>query len=184
MVKPPLMISSAAFALRPFRSEDAASLWEAVEETRADLQRWQGIGDKDGSIELLETRIATWEHSFGRRQRLQYAVVGDDNRVLGGCALEHIDWDALTFQLGYWLRKSASGYGYATDAARLLTRMAFQDLRGARVSIWTEAENTKSIGVAQRLSFTLEGRLRSERLNSLGKLQDTLVFACTNADQV
>lgn len=155
-----------------------------MEETRADLQRWQGIGDKDGTIQLTEARIAKWEHSFGRRERLQYAIVGEDSRVLGGCALEEIDWEALTFQLGYWLRKSASGFGYATDAARLLTNTAFRDLRGVRVSIWTDARNTKSIGVAKRLSFSLEGRLRSERLNSLGKLQDTLVFACTNADQV
>ncbi|MHB8286101.1 MAG: GNAT family N-acetyltransferase [Caulobacteraceae bacterium] len=101
-----------------------------------------------------------------------------------GCALEQIDWEACTFQLGYWLRKSASRFGYATHAARLLTQTAFQDLRGVRVSIWTDAQNTKSIGVANRLSFSLEGRLRSERLDSLGKLQDTLVFACTNADQV
>jgi RimJ/RimL family protein N-acetyltransferase len=173
---------SATIALRPFRYEDATSLWESVEETRSDLQRWQGIGDKDGSIELTQARIAKWEHAFNEGERLQYAVMGAGNRVLGGCALEQIDWDATTFQLGYWLRKSASGYGYATDAARLITRMAFRELRGIRVSIWTDAENVKSIGVARRLGFRPEGRLRSERLNALGEPQDTLIFGCTNAD--
>jgi RimJ/RimL family protein N-acetyltransferase len=171
------------FALRTFESGDGLALWQAVEETRAELQRWQGLGDKDATPELAERRVAGYRAAFEARTRLQYAIVGSDGRLLGGCALEHPEWDGRpAFQLGYWIRKSAGGQGVATRAARLVTRFAFEALQARRVAIWTESANARSAAVARRLGFALEGRLRNERRNPLGLYQDTLVFARTDAE--
>lgn len=181
MAAPPPLISAPGFVLRPFNRDDAACLSEAIEESRPCLQRWQGIGDQDGSTELCRRRIAKWSAAFERRERLQYALVAVDRGILGGCALEVIDWTALTFQLGYWLRSSAVGRGHATGAVQALTRLAFKDFQARRVAIWSDAENLRSVGVARRAGFVQEGLLRRERLNALGEPQDTVVFARTDA---
>ena len=109
MAAPPSLISAPGFVLRPFNRDDAPSLSEAIEESRPCLQRWQGLGDQDGSRELCGWRIAKWSAAFERRERLQYALVAVDGGILGRCVLEDIDWTTLTFQVGYWLRSSAVG---------------------------------------------------------------------------
>ncbi|MDE1148619.1 MAG: GNAT family protein [Azospirillaceae bacterium] len=181
MTEPPLLIQADGFSLRPFHPDDAPSLWGALEESRPALRRWVGIGDMDGSVDLVRARIAQWSAAFDGRTRLQYALISADDAVLGGCALEHIDWPARTFQLGYWVRTSALGRGHATAAARALTRAAFEVLAARRVAIWTDVANGASVAVARRLGFVLEGRLRHERLNAAGQPQDTCIFARTDA---
>ncbi|MEA1652341.1 GNAT family protein [Nitrospirillum sp. BR 11164] len=178
---PPSVIEGPGFSLRPFRTEDAPALSAAIEESRPQLQRWQGIADKDGTVPLVTARIAQWAAAFEDRSRLQYGLIAPDDMVLGACALEHIDGRARTFQLGYWLCPSATGQGHMTAAVRLLTRMAFEALAARRVAIWTDVGNTRSVAVARRLGFTLEGHLRNERLDAAGNPQDTFVFARTSA---
>ncbi|MHB8285184.1 MAG: GNAT family N-acetyltransferase, partial [Caulobacteraceae bacterium] len=179
-IEPPSLIPGPGFVLRPFSRDDAASLSQAIEESRSRLQRWQGIGEQDGTPDLCRQRTASWSAAFNRRDRLQYALVDANGGVLGGCALEQIDWTALTFKLGYWLRTSAVGNGYATGAVRALTRLAFTGFHARRVAIWTDSENAKSIAVAERAGFAREDVLRNERLNALGESQDTIVFSRMN----
>jgi RimJ/RimL family protein N-acetyltransferase len=61
----------------------------------------------------------------------------------------------------YWLAPHAVGHGYATEAARRLTRHAFDELESPRVEIRTEPHNDSSVRVAERLGFRREGVLRS-----------------------
>jgi RimJ/RimL family protein N-acetyltransferase len=181
---PSRRITSDVFSLRPFDDGDAPSLWQAIQDARSELQRWNGIGDKDRTLEEVRHRIAKWSDEFSALKRLQYGLIDASGTVLGGAALEHIDWQAGSFQLGYWLRPSAYGHGHVTRAAALLTREAFDKLAAKRVAIWTDAENASSIKVANRLGFGLEQRLARERRNAHGDWQDTLVFVRFDADGV
>lgn len=169
--------------LRAFKAGDGRALWEAVEETRAELERWQNLGERYATPELAEQRVARYCEVFDAGTRLQYAIVDTSGRFLGGCALEHPDGELRpAFQLGYWIRSSARGQGFVTRSARLLTRFAFEELQARRVAIWAEATNERSAAVAHRLGFILEGRLRQERRNAIGQYQDTLVFARVDAE--
>ncbi|WP_157956574.1 GNAT family N-acetyltransferase [Dyella sp. C11] len=174
--QPSRLIEATAFSLRPFQEGDATSLWEAIQQTRPQLQRWSGLGDSDRSIEQVQHRIARWRLDFACRKRLQYGLIDERGAVLGGASLEHIDWHTGSFQVGYWLSAAALGKGHATEAARRLTLEAFDTLAAKRVAIWTDAENVRSVHIATRLGFKLEQRLERERMNALGEWQDTLVF--------
>lgn len=56
-------------------------------------------------------------------------------------------------ELGYWLRRSAWGQGYATEAARLALGFAFDELDLSEVDAGHFADNTASGRVLQKLGF-------------------------------
>jgi RimJ/RimL family protein N-acetyltransferase len=81
-------------------------------------------------------------------------------RLLGGSGLHRIDWTIRRFEIGYWLRESAVGHGYVTEAVQVLTRFAFEHLSANRVEIRMDTRNTRSRAVPERLGFVYEGCLR------------------------
>ncbi len=64
-----------------------------------------------------------------------------------------------------------------TEAVAGITAFAVGELQANRLEIRCDARNTRSLKVAERLGFTLEGVLRSEMRDVSGELRDTLVFA-------
>ena len=109
-----------------------------------------------------------------------FAAAG--GRYLGCASLHDPDWDLRAFGIGYWLRASAVGRGYATEAVRLLVDLAFADLGARRVELRCDARNGPSRRVAERAGFVLEGRLRNAALDPSGTPRDDLVFALIPAD--
>jgi RimJ/RimL family protein N-acetyltransferase len=105
-------------------------------------------------------------------------------RFLGGTGLHRIDWELRSFDIGYWIRPSASGHGHVTEAVRLLTDLAFDTFNARRVSITCAVENTRSASVARRAGFLHEGVLRNSILDAYGRAHDRHFFALTDKDRV
>jgi RimJ/RimL family protein N-acetyltransferase len=63
--------------------------------------------------------------------------------------------------LGYWIRSSACGRGYATRATRLVTRFGFAVLAFTRVEIVVATANTASLRVAEKAGAQREGVMRN-----------------------
>jgi RimJ/RimL family protein N-acetyltransferase len=96
---------------------------------------------------------------------------------LGGAGLHIQSWDIPAFEIGYWIRKSAEGHGYVSEAARLLTTFAFEGLGAQRLVIRCDARNTRSAAIPRRLGYVLEGTHRRADLDPEGQPRDTMVFA-------
>ncbi len=101
---------------------------------------------------------------------------------LGGSGLHRINWDIPAFEIGYWLRTSAWGQGYASEVVRLLCGFAFEALGANRVEIRCDGRNARSIAVPRRLGFVQEATLRNHCRDEQGALRDTLIFAMTSDD--
>ncbi len=169
--------------LRPYQAGDGQALYEAVNEDPASLRRWllwvDKHTDKAASEETArrmhrrwlsreDLTVGLWEHSSGR--------------LLGGSGLHRCCWDVPSFEIGYWLRRSAQGHGYMTEAGRLLCGLAFGTLDAQRVVILCDKDNTRSAAVARRLGFIQEATLRNETRDAEGRLRDTLLFSLTPED--
>jgi RimJ/RimL family protein N-acetyltransferase len=102
--------------------------------------------------------------------------------VLGGIGLHPRDWRVPSFEIGYWLRRSAEGHGYASEATRLLTSFVFEGLGAARLTFRCDARNVRSKGVPERLGFVYEGCARRHHRDTSGELADMLTFALTPQD--
>jgi RimJ/RimL family protein N-acetyltransferase len=78
--------------------------------------------------------------------------------------------------IGYELDPQHWGLGYASEAARSLVQLGFDQLRLHRISAHCLTENLASARVLEKLGMRLEGRQRdSERFK--GRYWDTLHYA-------
>ncbi len=78
-------------------------------------------------------------------------------------------------EIGYWLGKDFIGKGIITRAAKTLTDYAFKHWDVQRVFLGIATDNPRSIAVAERLGFTIEGTLRqNDKIN--GKWVDHQIY--------
>ena len=101
----------------------------------------------------------------------------DGGGFVGSSGLHRIDWTVPRFEIGYRIRTTMAGRGFATEATRRMADFAFDELGAERVEIWCDAANERSAAVAQRAGFTYEARLIRNRRDTAGELTDSLCFA-------
>jgi ribosomal-protein-serine acetyltransferase len=171
--------------VRAYREEDAQDLFEAVGESREQIRPWMLWADMHQTIEesrdWIIRRMAAWILREGLDMGVWEHASG---RFAGGIGLMVHDWDAGSFEIGYWLRTSATGKGLMTEVTQILTDYAFEHLQANRVQIRCDERNVKSAAIPRRLGFVQEARLRNERLSTAGELQNTLVFGMIAEDRL
>lgn len=169
--------------VRPFRESDAEEHFEAVVESREHIQPWLPWARGYDTLDDSRTFIARSEAAWRLRDDLILGIFDRaTGRFLGGTGLHPRDWDIPFFEIGYWLRVSAEGHGYMTEAVRLLTDYAFESLGANRVMIRCDERNTRSAAVAERAGYLREARLRNDSFGADGTLRNTLIFALTPVD--
>jgi ribosomal-protein-serine acetyltransferase len=103
------------------------------------------------------------------------AGLWDHGTLSGFIGLFGIDPSFQSAEIGYWVDKRAEGRGLITRASRVMLRYAFEELKLHRVELRCAATNKRSIAVAERLSFRLEGRLlKADRI--AGEWVDFLIY--------
>ncbi len=168
--------------LRKQERSDARQVLIAIEESHEELSRWlvwaKTIPSFDGMEDYISRARAAWE----LREQHLFHVFDHADRFLGACGLEFIDWELRGFEIGYWLRSSAVGKGYMTEAVEALEVQVFEKCHARRVAIKCDVLNHRSSAIAKRLGYELEGVHRNERINALGEPQDTMVWAKTSSE--
>jgi RimJ/RimL family protein N-acetyltransferase len=169
--------------LRPYRVDDAEQLFPAIDESRVHLRPWVTWVDNHRTIDDARDYCIRSQASWLLRTELPLGIFDSaSGRYLGGTGLHNPDWQLHAFEIGYWLRATAVGHGYATEATRLLVEFALSRLQARRVTLRCDARNNASRRVAERAGFTLEGRLRNVRLASDGSISDELIYAVVPED--
>jgi len=147
--------------LRPYHLDDAAARWQAIEESRDHLRRYEPE-QATSCCSVAESQVWIIQANADWLVRKRFAIgfwTQVTNRYLGGIGLrprEGDGWCVPAFELGYWVRASAQGHGYVTEAVGSVVAYAFAQLHAQRVEIRCEASNERSAAVATRLGFHLE----------------------------
>ncbi len=180
-------LRGARVVLRPYCLDDAAPLFEAIDESREHLSTFLSWVKDHQTVDDTRDFIVRAQANWLLRQELHVGIwEAATGHCLGGTGYYHMGdasmWDVGSFEIGYWLRASAEGQGYMTETARLLTDYAFEALGANRVEINCDARNVRSAAVPRRLGFVLEGWLRNQILASDGTVSDRLVFALTRLE--
>ena len=169
--------------LRPVRPGDGAAIYEAVEEARAEISPWLPWAEKTRSAEDSEEAARRGWAQWQTREDLMVGIWDKATGLyLGGSGLHRINWAVPAFEIGYWLRTSAWGQGYASETVQVLCQFAFGTLGANRVEIRLDPRNARSRAVSERLGFVLEATLRNQVRDGAGELRDTLIFALTPDD--
>jgi ribosomal-protein-serine acetyltransferase len=188
LIDVPERIETENLVLRMPRRGDGPTVNAAVQASLDELGPWLPWAGAGLSLDESEANCRRQHAKFLLREDFVFLIFerGADGRegdLLGGTGLHRIDWTLRRFELGYWCRSTEQRRGFVTEAARALTRFAFERLRARRVEVLMDDTNERSWRVAQRAGFALEGVLRSDSLNPLGAPRDTRVYALVALDE-
>lgn len=154
---PPERIDGGDFVLRRPRKADAQLVADTVAANLGRLSAWMGWAvPAAGTVEDQRRRIPQTMARWDDGTSFQYlALHADTGAHLGNFGLER-RVGARGMALGYWLAEDATGYGYATSAAQILTAVALALSDVDRVEIHCDAANMRSLMVPRRLGYRLD----------------------------
>lgn len=165
MGTPPYRIETERLVVRCWEPADAPLLREAIGESLDHLRPWMPWAHleprtPEDQVELLRR----FRGEFDLGTNFTYGILsGDESEVLGGTGLHPRVGDAA-FEIGYWLRSSATGQGLATEAIAALTVAAFTWCDVDRLEIRVDPENEASLAIPRRLGYLEEATLRRRQL--------------------
>jgi ribosomal-protein-serine acetyltransferase len=140
-----------ALVVRRWRVDDAALLHDALTQSIEHLRPWMPwIADEPLTVEQRRDRIADWQTHWATGDRV-YGMFVDDE-VVGGCGL-HTRIGHGGLEIGYWVRAGRTDRGYATEASRILTDIAFATPGINRVEIRHDATNVASSRIPAKLGY-------------------------------
>lgn len=153
----PVPIETDRLIIRPPSPGDGALVTAAKRETWDDLTRWmpwaKGTPDEREDEAVMRRAHADF---IMRKDLMMLAFDRANARPVVFTGLHRMDWHARIFEIGYWVRTSACGQGYATETANALTRFAFSALAARKVIITHADGNDASAAVIRRLGYPLE----------------------------
>jgi [ribosomal protein S5]-alanine N-acetyltransferase len=145
--------------LRPWRSADADQLKAAFADR--EIQRWNL--HKLSTAAEAEDWVERWNGRWRKRAGASWAVVGRDHAsvVLGQVGFRALYLADGLAELSCWIAPAARRRHIATDATRMLSQWAFDELGLERLEIVHSTENRASCPVALAAGFQIEGVKRN-----------------------
>jgi RimJ/RimL family protein N-acetyltransferase len=151
-----VILETHRLALRQFTEDDVDNLFELNSDPL--VVRYLTGGKPTPREKIRDTIIPFHLAVYGRLDRLGTwaAESADTGEFLGWFHLRPGPGEDITnLELGYRLRRSTWGNGYATEGSRALTGMGFTELGAERVFGHTMSVNTASRHVMEKCGFTL-----------------------------
>ena len=168
--------------IRRFTTEDASPLYEAVHESVKQLCRWMVWCNPEYSLDESKSFVWNSERDWDRGERYSFVIEDSrDGSLVGSVGLSSIVLPHRFANLGYWVRTSRTGEGFARAGVLLAARFAFEKLGLERLELIVPVSNEASRRVAERAGAHCEGLLR-KRLVLRGKLHDAALYSLLPED--
>ncbi len=162
--------------LRLLVDRDASDFSDAVSNSRARLSLWlpwaekMNLADAEIYIQKMQSQSsAKIGFALGLRSR-------SSQEFWGELGIHHIDWDRLSFELGYWLSNSALGKGIATEAAEAVCSYLFAKFAAEEILILCDQKNQASQRIPRALGFKLIETRANDSVDVGGMPRTTLVY--------
>jgi RimJ/RimL family protein N-acetyltransferase len=151
--------------------EDARLEHEMIMESLDHLWPWFPFRDQPPTLADRVDLAARQRAEAVEGTSATYLVLADEWPV----GKVWLDVSGLRATTGWYLRASATGQGYATEAVRALSDLAF-DLGLERLEAHTDSENRASRALAERTGFVLEAILPGAHLGPDGARRAECVY--------
>nr|WP_285643715.1 GNAT family N-acetyltransferase [Lentzea sp. NBRC 102530] len=174
MVKPDFPIRTERLLLRPFTADDLDDFlaYRALPEVRRYLYNDASTRDECGKV--LAQRVGETELTAAG-QRLILAVELD-GRVIGDAMLKWLSEKDRQGEIGYSLHPAFQGRGYATEVARTMLTLGFDELGLHRIVAECDPRNEPSWRLMERLGMRREAHFREWAILR-GEWSDLVVYA-------
>lgn len=179
----PIALHTPVVSLRPWAESYAPALHEAAQESFERVGRWLPWCHAGYDLEESLKWIAFCRQAWSEGEHYDFAVFDAQDRLVGGVGLNYLDERDLRANLGYWLRDTATGYGYATHAGRAAAMFGFEALALRRIEIVAAVGNRASQRCAEHIGAQREGIAR-QRILLHGQSEDAVVYGLLPGDLV
>jgi RimJ/RimL family protein N-acetyltransferase len=184
----PMPITTPRLRIEPVAPGHGTYIHEMKAETWDDLLVWMpwAYAERDNStVDHTETIVRkSYAEFILRTDMTMIAFEVDSNRPVAMTGLHRFDWNTRSFEIGYWVRGSAQGRGYATEIANALTRFAFDQLQARRVGISHADGNDRSRRVIERLGYEHEAFRRNVFVMPDGRIMSYHDYVRFNTDNL
>jgi ribosomal-protein-alanine N-acetyltransferase len=154
----PIKLKGERITLREFQPEDAEARWAYVADPQVSrYQSWTYLADLEACKKMLLSDIAEAK-SDSRKVYLLAAEL--DGKVIGEAGLVLGPAKDSKCSIFYTMKREYWDRGYATEAARMVVRFAFETLNLHRVSATVNTENASSAKITHKLGMQHEGQMR------------------------
>ena len=167
--------------VRAYRPEHIDRLFAAVTESVPELSRYETWCHPGYTLEEAAEYVNWWREAWSRDKAYYFAVEHyATGEFLGSCGLSDLLTEHKRAGLGFWIRSSRTGQGFATEAAQIVGRLAFEDLGLERVELETAVDNAASRRVVEKIGSTFEGVLHRRLVLPSGST-DTAMYCLLRA---
>ncbi len=175
----PVPLQVGRYRLDTPASSDTADIVAAFRDP--DIALWNPPGGGDVSA---EERAPLWIADRGTwtSRHASWVARDVDGTVIGQISLFHLDHEAGTAEVGYWLTPRGRGRGLGAAMLDAATTYAFDELGMFRIELFHAVENEPSCRMALRCGYLLEGRARQSYRYGDGLRHDEHLHAVLATD--
>lgn len=174
-------LRTARLVLRPYEPSDLAFITDLM--GREDVCRylpWPPMRP-DQARAKLEQRLAQTGVAPEHEAMVPAAVEAATGRVVGEFMLRARSSEPGNGEIGWSVHPEFQGRGFATEGARELLRVGFEDLGLHRIRAGADPRNVASIRVMERLGMRREAHLvQSEHIK--GEWVDEVIYAILESE--
>lgn len=171
----PVVLAGSHVRLEPLDHAHVADLVEAGQ----DPVVWRWLPARPRSAEDVTALVEAARADSGR---VAFAVVVD-GRAVGSTSFLDVDVELGGIEIGWtWYAPSVWRTAVNPECKLLLLGHAFDDLGAERVTLKTDALNTRSRSAIARLGASYDGTLRHHRRRPDGTVRDTAFFSVLAAE--
>lgn len=178
-LKIPLRVETERLVLRPYRSGDGPTLFQAGLRNREHLKPYEDgnflrhFKSKAHAEEVAQALGIEWQ---ARKQFFWGIFDRDSDRWVGQVYVGATSWDLPEFTLGYVSDAAFEGKGIISEAVRRILDVLFHDMKAHRVRSECSETNTRSWKLLERCGFTREGHLRENKKNPDGTFHGDFLY--------
>lgn len=176
MLEPSYPLRTERLELRPYRPGDLDDLREMHGVAEVTRYLYSDVLSEEELREALEkkmSRVALRQEGDGLSP---LAVLRETGEAVGDAALVWVSETHRTGEVGFVLKPAFQGRGLATEMAREMLRLGFEEMRFHRIIGRCDARNSASAAVMERLGMRREAHLRQNEWVK-GEWTDELSYA-------
>jgi ribosomal-protein-alanine N-acetyltransferase len=173
-----VVVTGPRLSLRYARAGDAPALYELGRDP--EVSRFFSWGPYTDQSEA-SAFIARMEAERERGERLELAIVDEQDRLLGITGLSEFSKRDRRAVVGTWLGRAHWGTGANAESKALVLALGFRRLGLQRLSAYAHPENERSLRALERLGFVREGVLKAWHLHG-GERRDVAILRLLRED--
>ncbi|MEK5057986.1 GNAT family N-acetyltransferase [Paenibacillus sp. FSL H7-0326] len=165
-------IETARLNIREFIMNDWIDVHKYASSPRVTEHTLWGPNSEEETKSYVSHQIAMQQ--LNERTDYEFAVIlKETNQLIGGCGMYIREKNA---EIGYCFNSEYWGNGYASEASKVLLKLAFENFNIHRVFATCRPENTGSEKVLRKIGMKMEGHLR-EHIWAKGVFHDSYLFS-------